>query len=70
MAPPAKQRFKTSIMLMICDMINDLLSVTQMSKIGEAKCYIISVIGCIITLEFIFQLESSSTNHRNIFLGN
>ena len=51
MVPPAKQRFNTSIMLMICDMIIDFLGVKQMSKIGEAICYIIISIGYIIILK-------------------
>jgi hypothetical protein len=51
MVPPAKQRFNTSIMLIICDMINDLMGVIQMSKIGEAICYTIIPIGYIIILK-------------------
>tara|TARA_R110000744_G_scaffold141922_5_gene253384 strand:- start:215 stop:433 length:219 start_codon:yes stop_codon:yes gene_type:complete len=51
MVPPAKQRFNTSIMLIICDMINDFMGVIQMSKIGEAICYTIIPIGYIIILK-------------------
>ncbi|HCO82438.1 MAG TPA: hypothetical protein DIT95_02750 [Arenibacter sp.] len=52
MVPPAKQRFNTSIMLMICDMINNFLGVIQMSKIGEAICYTIISIDYIIILKW------------------
>ena len=68
MAPPAKQRFNTSIMLINCDMINDLLGVIQMSIIGEAICYTIILIGYIITLKFMFQLKSRSTSRKKLFL--
>lgn len=52
MVPPAKQRFNTSIMLMICDMINNFLGVIQMLKIGEAICYTTISIDYIIILKW------------------